>query len=93
MDDVRDRLEDILRRVFRPERLEVVDFSAAHAGHDGARPGGQTHFRVEIVAAAFAGQNRLARQRLVMEAAAELLHGEIHALTVRAVAPGESGGP
>lgn len=93
MDDVRDRLEDILRRVFRPERLEVVDFSAAHAGHDGARPGGQTHFRVEIVAAAFAGQNRLARQRLVMEAAAELLRGEIHALTVRAVAPGESGGP
>lgn len=92
MDEVRDRLEATLRRVFQPERLEITDFSAAHAGHEGARPGGQTHFRVEIVAAAFAGQSRLARQRLVMDAATDLLRHEIHALTVRAVAPGEGGG-
>lgn len=91
MDDVRDRLEAALRRRFRPERLEITDFSAAHAGHAGARPGGQTHFHVEIVAAAFAGLNRLARQRLVMDAAAALLRDEIHALTVRAGAPGEGG--
>jgi BolA protein len=68
----------------------VSDFSAAHANHAGARPGGQTHFRVEIVAAAFAGLSRLERHRLVMDAVGGLLRDEIHALTIDATAPGES---
>lgn len=89
MSSVQSRLEIELRRRFQPEHLLVVDCSAAHAGHAGARPGGQTHFRVEIVAAAFAGRSRLERHRLVMDAAADLLRNEIHALTIGAAAPGE----
>ena len=50
-----------------PSRLEIVDESHRHAGHAGARPEGETHFAVTIVAAAFAGLNRVARQRLVYE--------------------------
>lgn len=89
MDDVRTRLENALRRALAPERLVISDFSAAHAGHAGARPQGESHFSVEIVAAAFAGRSRLERQRLVLAAAADLLRDEIHALTIQATAPGE----
>jgi BolA protein len=89
---VQSRLEAVLRRQFQPERLTVSDFSAAHAGHAGSRPGGETHFRVEIVAAAFAGRGRLERHRLVMDAARELLRDEIHALSIEAAAPGETRG-
>lgn len=86
---VADRLAAALEARLAPDRLAIHDFSAAHAGHAGARPGGESHFEVEIVAAAFAGQSRVARQRLVLDAAAELLRDEIHALTIRALTPAE----
>jgi BolA protein len=74
-----------------PERLEVEDQSAQHAGHGGARPAGETHFRVLVVSAAFAGRGRVERQRLVYAAAGDLLRTDIHALSVAALAPGEEG--
>ncbi len=72
-----------------PERLEVVDDSDKHAGHSGAREGGESHFTVTIVAASFAGIPRLARQRQVYAALAEELAGPIHAFSLKALAPGE----
>ena len=68
-----DRLRARLTERFAPVRLEIIDESARHAGHAGARPGGETHFRVTIVSAAFAGQNRVARQRAVYGVLAEEL--------------------
>jgi BolA family transcriptional regulator, general stress-responsive regulator len=74
---------------FAPIRLDILDESDRHAGHAGARPEGETHFRVTIVAAAFEGQSRVARQRLVYEALAEELASRVHALSLTARAPGE----
>jgi BolA protein len=62
-----------------------------HAGHAGSRPEGETHFLVAIVSEGFVGRSRVDRQRLVHEAAAELLRTDIHALSVRALAPDEPG--
>jgi BolA family transcriptional regulator, general stress-responsive regulator len=75
-----------LTRRFAPTRLEIIDESSRHAGHAGARPEGETHFAVTIVAAAFAGLGRVARQRLVYETLADELASRVHALslTVRA---------
>ncbi len=78
-----------LEAAFRPERLEVVDQSHKHEGHAGWREGGETHFHVTLVAQAFAGQSRLARQRAVYAALADELAGPVHALEVTARAPGE----
>lgn len=72
-----------------PTRLELIDDSARHAGHAGARSGGG-HYHLLIVAEAFAGQPRLRRHRLVHEALGELLHGRIHALSVQALSPQEA---
>jgi BolA family transcriptional regulator, general stress-responsive regulator len=83
------RIEAKLTAAFRPERLAIHDESHRHAGHAGWRPGGETHFRVEIVAAAFAGQSRVARQRAVYAALAEELAGGVHALQLTALAPEE----
>lgn len=79
-----------LTDAFQPSRLEIVDDSASHAGHAGARPGGESHFTVLIEAAAFAGKPKVARQRLVYQALAEELKGPVHALTLKALAPGEA---
>ncbi len=78
-----------LTSAFAPERLEVVDDSDKHAGHSGARQGGESHFTVKITAEAFAGVGRLQRQRQVYAALAEELAGPVHALSVQAFAPGE----
>jgi BolA protein len=86
---VADRLAQLLEQALAPEALSIEDRSAAHAGHAGARPGGESHFRVEITARAFVGRSRLERQRLVLAAAAPLLEGTIHALSIAARAPGE----
>ncbi|MEO8813263.1 MAG: BolA family protein [Caulobacteraceae bacterium] len=72
-----------------PTRLEVVDESARHAGHAGAREGGESHFQVTVVSAAFVGLGRVARQRLVHGLLAEELSGPVHALSLAAVAPAE----
>jgi BolA protein len=73
-----------------PVRLEVVDDSHKHAGHEGARDG-RGHFAVEVESAAFAGKPLLARHRLVYAALGELMQTDIHALAIRALAPGEAG--
>ena len=83
-------IHDKLNSAFSPLRLEVEDDSARHAGHAGARPGGESHFNVTIVSAAFAGEPRVARQRMVYRALAEELAGPVHALSVKALAPHET---
>lgn len=76
---------------FQPARLEVVDDSGRHAGHAGTREGGESHFNVLIESAAFTGVSRVQRQRAVYGALAEELAGPLHALSVKALAPGEAG--
>ena len=88
---VRIRIEEKLERLFAPESLRVVDESHLHAGHAGHRPEGETHFRVYMVAAAFAGKSRVERHRMVNEALADELAGPVHALAVHPAAPGEEG--
>jgi len=79
-----------LTAAFQPTRLEVVDDSDRHAGHSGAREGGESHFNVVIESAAFAGASKVARQRMVYRALAHELAGPVHALSVKALAPGEA---
>ena len=83
------RIHATLSLHFAPERLEVMDESDQHAGHGGARPEGETHYAVRMVSAAFTGMNRVARQRAVNHALAELLEERVHALAIKARAPGE----
>jgi len=87
---MKSELERRLAEAFAPESLSVVDESYLHAGHAGSRPGGETHFRVTIVASAFAGKSRVERHRLVNAALAAELAGRVHALAIDASAPGES---
>ncbi len=75
-----DRIERKLADGLSPARLAIVDQSHLHAGHVGARPEGETHFRVEVVSDAFEGNSRLARQRMVHALLAEELTGPVHAL-------------
>lgn len=86
---VADTIRRKLTLRFAPVRLDILDESHRHAGHAGARPEGETHFAVTIVAAAFAGQSRIARQRLVYETLAEELASRVHALSLKTAAPGE----
>lgn len=85
------RIRDKLERAFAPDRLEIVNESHLHAGHHGSPGTGESHFRVLIVSAAFAGQNRVARHRLVNDTLADELRDGVHALAIKAVAPGEAG--
>jgi BolA protein len=78
-----------LTQAFAPERLEVVDDSHRHAGHAGARPGGETHFSVHIVSQAFGGKSRIERHRMINATLACELAGGVHALAISAAAPGE----
>lgn len=89
MTTISDSIREKLTLAFAPTRLEVVDDSARHAGHAGARPGGESHFNVLIEVPAFAGVARVARQRQVYAALADELAGPVHALSVKALAPGE----
>ena len=87
----RDVIAEKLTKAFAPERLEVTDESHRHAGHAGARPGGETHYSVYIVSQAFRGKSRIDRHRMVNAALVSELRGGVHALAIRAVAPGEAG--
>jgi BolA protein len=91
MGRVTQAIRDKLTAAFQPERLEVIDDSARHAGHSGAPEGGESHFNVVIVAEAFKGRGRVERQRAVYTALSEELAGPVHALSVKAFAPGEQG--
>jgi BolA protein len=79
-----------LTEAFAPESLRVVDESHEHQGHAGHRPGGQTHFRVYIVAEAFRGKSRIDRHRMINATLSTELAGGIHALAIHAAAPGEN---
>lgn len=89
MGAILEAIHNKLTIAFQPSRLEVEDDSARHHGHAGSRPGGESHFNVLIEAEAFAGKPRVARQRMVHKALAEELAGPVHALSVKALAPGE----
>ena len=80
-----------LEEGFAPVRLDVVDESDLHDGHAGAREGGETHYRVELVSAVFAGQSRIDRQRGVYAVLAEELAGRVHALALTLRTPEEDG--
>ncbi len=87
---VADTIRTKLAQAFSPARLEIVDESHLHAGHAGARPEGESHFRVDIVSDSFKGQNRVARQRAVYAALAEELAGPVHALSLTTRTPDEA---
>ena len=72
-----------------PTILSLIDESASHQGHAGHDGRGESHFRLEIESAAFAGQSRVGRQRLVYAALGELMRDRVHALSIKAKAPGE----
>ena len=84
-----ERIEAALAGAFAPRSLEVVDDSARHAGHAGARDG-RGHFNVDIVSEAFAGLSPIARHRAVYAALGEMMTTDIHALSIRARTPGEA---
>jgi BolA protein len=87
---MRDMITQKLTTAFAPESLEVVDESHRHEGHAGHRPGGETHFRVYIVAKAFQGKSRVDRHRMINAALAGELSGGVHALAIHATAPDEA---
>ena len=89
MGQLASQIEEKLSAAFAPDHLKVVDESYLHAGHAGARPEGETHFRVIIVAAGFEGVSRLERQRRVMDVLSDELSGPVHALAIRARTPAE----
>jgi BolA protein len=88
----RDAIINKLREAFVPESLDVADESHLHEGHAGHRPGGETHFRVYIVSPAFEGKSRVERHRMVNTTLEAELKGSVHALAIRAHAPGEKQG-
>lgn len=83
-------LEAKLKLALRPEALDVRDESSQHEGHSGWNPGGETHFRVYIVASVFAGKSRVEMHRMINEVLAEELAGPVHALAIHASATGET---
>jgi BolA protein len=87
---VKDNITKKLREAFSPESLDVADESHLHEGHSGHRPGGETHFRVYIVSMAFEGKSRIERHRMINTLLAPELAGSVHALAIKAHAPGEA---
>lgn len=82
-------IERLLTEALAPTHLAVINDSASHAGHMGDDGTGESHFTVEIESAAFAGQSRLSRQRMVNRALGDLPGQRVHALAIKARAPGE----
>ena len=83
-------MREKLLGMFQPTRLEVINESLLHAGHRGSPGTGESHFRVLIVSAQFAGKSRLQRHRLVNEALAAELKDKVHAIALELRAPGET---
>lgn len=86
---VADEMMQRLRDALQPSRLELVDDSEQHRGHGGYNPAGESHFNLTIESAAFAARSRVERQRMVHAALGDLVGGRVHALSIRALAPGE----
>jgi BolA family transcriptional regulator, general stress-responsive regulator len=89
---VQDLITNKLTEAFAPKSLQVIDESHRHAGHAGHRPGGETHFRVYIVAEAFRGKSRIERHRMINATLSAELADRVHALAIHANAPGEGEG-
>lgn len=87
-----ERIRSLLESAFAPATVGVLDDSARHAGHPGAR-GGAGHFQVRIESQAFSGRSRLERHRMIYEALADMLPGEIHALNIDARSPDDEQSP
>ena len=85
-----DRIRGKIAAALDPERIEVVDESHLHIGHAGARPEGETHFRVTVVAPSFAGLSRMERQRRIYAILAEEMRERIHALSLTTLTPQEA---
>lgn len=83
------RMETLLVEAFAPSKLSVVDDSARHAGHSGARAGGESHFTLSIESAAFAGKSRVELHRMIYQVLRPLLDEGLHALAIEAKAAGE----
>lgn len=90
MGPIAEAMREKLERGLAPDRLEIVDESSRHAGHAGAREGGESHFDVRIVAGAFEGLRPVQRQRLVYGLLRDELAGSVHALSLQLRAPGEA---
>jgi BolA protein len=89
--NTKDVITNKLSEAFSPESLDVSDESHLHEGHAGHRPGGETHFRVYIVSVAFEGKSRIERHRMINSALEAELKDGVHALAIKAQAPGEAG--
>lgn len=89
--NIRDTMITKLTEAFAPQSLEIEDESHKHAGHAGARPGGQTQLRVQMVSGAFAGKSRIERHRLVHTVLADELREQVHALALSLNVPADSG--
>ena len=87
---VADQIKNKLTEAFAPQTVDVIDESHKHEGHAGARPEGETHFRVFIVSDQFEGQNRVMRQRAVNKVLEDELQGQVHALALRTLTPDEA---
>ena len=79
-----------LNSALSPSAIDLTDDSEQHRGHGGYNPAGESHFTLRIESAAFAGKSRVERQRLVYSALGDLMRERVHALSIRATAPGES---
>ena len=90
MASVKDRIETKLREALTPNLLEVRDDSHLHRGHGGWREGGETHFHVTVVAAAFEGRSRVERHRVVNGLLSDELNGRVHALSLQLMTPQEN---
>ena len=90
MGAVANAIDNKLRARFAPQRLTIEDESSRHRGHAGHREGGESHFRVEIVSAAFEGKSRVARQRLVYDALKDEFAAGLHALALTTLTPTEA---
>ena len=83
---------EMLRRLdsaLAPSRVELIDDSELHRGHGGYNPAGESHFTLRIESPAFAGKGRVERQRMIYAALGDLMDARVHALSIRATAPGE----
>ncbi len=86
---VADEMHSLLTEAFAPTRLAIINDSAKHHGHSGDDGSGESHFTIEIEAAAFAPMNRLARQRAVIAALGDIVGGRVHAVAIKAGVPAE----
>ena len=78
-----------LKSALSPTKIDLIDDSEQHRGHGGYNPAGESHFSLRVESPAFAGKSRVERQRMIYAALGPLMEGRVHALSIRATAPGE----